>query len=70
MAYDGLMNTEEINGTDFQLNIRLGNAAMLTASDIAGQLRKVADRLDEDGIHASAIIMDENGARVGNWSVR
>jgi len=70
MAYDGSMNTDEIDGTDFQLNIRLGNAAMLTASDIAAALRKVADRLDEDGVHGSAVIMDENGARVGNWSVR
>lgn len=64
------MNTDEINGADFQLNIRLGNAAMLTASDIAEQLRKVADRLDEAGVHASTGIMDTNGARVGNWSIR
>lgn len=70
MVYNGSMNTEEINGTDFQLNIRLGNAAMLTASDIAAALRKVADRLDGDGVHAGTAIMDENGARVGNWSVR
>jgi sulfur carrier protein ThiS len=51
----------------FQLQIKLGNEAMQTASDVADALRRVAERLDERGFDAPSIVRDANGNLVGAW---
>jgi hypothetical protein len=52
----------------FQLQIKLGNEAMQTASDVADALRRVAERLDERGFDApTGIVRDINGNLVGAW---
>jgi len=56
----------------FELSVRLGNASMQTARDIADTLRRSADWLEEyativDGEMLS--ILDQNGNRVGEWRV-
>ena len=57
----------------FTLTIELGNDAMQTANDIEGVLRKLGQRLPyisdppEDGDEGS--IMDDNGNKVGSWSI-
>lgn len=61
----------------FTMKIALGNAAMMTAHDVASALREVADRLelhnpDEEFAKAdiydrTGTIMDANGNRVGSW---
>ena len=65
----------------FDLNIELGNAAMLTGDDVAAALRKVADRVENQTTHSvnddgerqvdemDGRIFDENGNRVGNWAI-
>lgn len=64
------METDQIDGSEFTLTLKLGNAAMQTPADIAEALRTVANRLDAAGIYANEIIMDENGARVGSWDIK
>lgn len=64
------MDTDQIDGTEFTLTLKLGNAAMQTPEDIAEALRVVASRLDGAGIYASEIIMDLNGERVGRWEIK
>lgn len=64
------MDTDQIDGTEFTLTLKLGNAAMQTPSDIAEALRTVASRLDTAGVYANEIIMDQNGARVGSWAIK
>lgn len=54
----------------FKLKIKLGNAAMLTARDVARKLRDVADKLTNEGReHDYGIIMDQNGNSVGEWTL-
>lgn len=64
------MDTDQIDGSEFELKIKLGNAAMQTPEDIAEALRVVASRLDAAGIYANETIMDLNGARVGSWEIK
>lgn len=64
------METDQIDGSEFTLTLKLGNAAMQTPADIAEALRTVANRLDAAGIYASETIMDLNGARVGSWEIQ
>lgn len=61
---------DPILGERFELSIKLGNAAMATPEDIADALRSVASRLEAAGTFASTTIMDQNGARVGSWSIQ
>lgn len=74
MANDLVEDTDPsddpILGTRFDLTIELGNAAMRTPEDIADALRSLANRLEAAGTFASEIIMDQNGARVGSWSIQ
>lgn len=56
----------------FNLSLRLDNAAMSTPEDVADALRRVAGWIEEyatltDGEGLS--ILDQNGNRVGEWSV-
>jgi sulfur carrier protein ThiS len=51
----------------FQLQIKIGNEAMQTASDVADALRMVAERLDERGFDEPGIVRDINGNLVGAW---
>ena len=56
----------------FTLKIRLGNSAMSTWVDIANAVRSVADDIpqcDEPATKYGAVVMDDNGNRVGEWSV-
>lgn len=57
----------------FKLTIRLGNDAMCSSEDVAAALRKLADKLGHwgrfDGLIIGSVIMDDNGNKVGNWSV-
>ncbi len=58
----------------FELKINLGDAAMLSQSDVAQALRNLATRLQADpGAHRTvrsergAPIRDVNGNTVGSW---
>lgn len=59
----------------FQLTINLGNDAMQTGTDVAGALRAVAKRLEDN--HGEFIFEDDdhgfcrdvNGNTVGKWTV-
>ena len=58
--------------TQFELTIRLGNAAMQTAADVADALRRAADWIEEYAAmeHGEAVtLLDANGNRVGAWTV-
>jgi hypothetical protein len=50
----------------FTLRIEQGNAAMQTAEDIAGALRRVAAKL-EDGYN-EGLVRDDNGNTVGDFA--
>jgi len=54
---------------EFQLTIKLGNAAMLTTSDLAHALAETAERIDarEDFPLDPKLILDGNGNAVGFW---
>jgi hypothetical protein len=56
---------------EFSLKISLGNNAMRTSEHIATALHKIANRID--GMSAfdenSGTISDENGNKVGRWSI-
>jgi hypothetical protein len=62
--------------TEFNLTIRLGNAEMQTAEDVARALYRASNYLQEyydngDGIlpeGESLSILDQNGNKVGHWS--
>lgn len=60
----------------FNLSIRLGNAAMDSPEDIAAALRKVAEKVEsnlyipESDSSEVNRILDLNGNNVGNWVVR
>jgi len=56
-----------VSTKEFNLKIKLGNDLMQTSGDIAGALRKLADKLDARGIEpsSSVTIMDDNGHTVG-----
>ena len=60
--------------SQFILKINLGNEAMLTGYDIAGALRDIADKVNdnEDMLEFSGEkrILDINGNSVGTWSVK
>jgi hypothetical protein len=65
--------------THFTVDIRLGNAAMRSGSDVAEALRHVAKRVEDRGDFiddendliesSSGSFMDLNGATVGRWEV-
>lgn len=50
----------------FNLHIELGNDAMQSGLDVAGALRKVADKIEHD-LEASGVITDANGNTVGSY---
>lgn len=50
---------------EFRLNIKLGNAAMLTMEDVAQALRDVADKLDAG--RDQGVVKDANGNTVGEF---
>ena len=59
----------------FVLSIKLGNEAMITGYDIAGALREIADKINdnEDMREFSGCdrwIGDINGNKVGTWKVK
>lgn len=52
------------------VNVRMGNAAMLTPDDAARALRRIADRLtggDVSGVYET--ILDDTGNDVGRWKL-
>ena len=53
----------------FKLQIELGNAAMLTAENVAGALNRVSYELDtsEAPGSLSGNVRDHNGNTVGSW---
>jgi len=58
----------------FLLQIRMGNAAMLSSADVARSLREVAERVERHAFtvsthatRANQPIRDENGDTVGSW---
>jgi hypothetical protein len=54
----------------FKLEIRLGNAAMQTAEDVAEALRRLADKVEAADIESDrGRVMDLNGNRVGDWEI-
>jgi len=57
----------------FKVEIKLGNAAMLTGEDVAQALAEVADKLhqsyDDLRIGDGRLIFDYNGNDVGSWEV-
>lgn len=63
------MTSTPIEGSDFQLNIRIGGAAMQTSSEIADQLRRAAAVLEDQGEYGPRNLIDLNGNTVGNWSI-
>ena len=60
--------------SQFVLKIQLGNDAMLTGYDIAGALREIADKINdnEDMRDFSGVkkIQDINDNTVGSWMVK
>ncbi len=54
----------------FSFQIDSDNVAIQDCQAVAVLLRKVADRID-DGIECddAGILRDENGNKVGNWSI-
>lgn len=58
----------------FDLNITLGNDAMLNERDLADAIRRVAQSVEQFEIVAGstiigAVVRDENGNKVGSWHV-
>lgn len=61
----------------FKIEIRLGNDAVTTESDVADLLREFADKIasgkipfeTEDGEYPSGPMRDKNGNKVGEWEV-
>ena len=53
----------------FKLEIRLGNDAMQTVSDIAEALERVAVGNIHNGQNTGRIF-DDNGNTVGTWSIK
>jgi len=60
--------------TQFILKITLGNEAMQTGYDIAGALRDIADKINDNEdmreFSGQKRIMDVNGNTVGSWQVK
>ena len=60
--------------SQFILKINLGNEAMLTGYDIAGALRDIADKVNDNEdmreFSGEKRILDINGNSVGTWSVK
>jgi hypothetical protein len=58
----------------FTLKINLGNDAMITGYDIAGALRDIADKVNDNEdmreFTGQKRIMDINGNTVGSWQVK
>lgn len=53
----------------FILTIDLGNDAMQTNADIADALRTAAFKIQNNYEETEGSIFDENGNRVGSWSI-
>jgi len=54
----------------FTATIALGSDAMKTPEDVAGALRKIADKLDSyDGYDMFQTILDDNLNDVGRWKL-
>ena len=54
----------------FTLTIDLGNASMRTADDVSRALVKIAARLrGREWDDFSETVMDDNGNKVGEWSL-
>ena len=58
----------------FILKINLGNDAMITGYDIAGALRDIANKINDNedmrDFSGTKRIMDLNGNYVGSWMVK
>lgn len=54
----------------FRLKIKMGNAAVMEAEDIAALLENVAGRVRCFGCAANGPIIDSNGNRVGDWDYK
>ncbi|WP_295102900.1 hypothetical protein [uncultured Microbacterium sp.] len=63
--------------TEFTLNMKMGNAAMLTGGDIAERLRVTANKLEADyeidyldeWTGLGGAIRDTNGNALGRWGI-
>lgn len=58
----------DINATDFNLHLKLGNALMSSSDDIARALRRAVDLIEEYGKDAPVGLLDQNGNSVGSFS--
>ena len=60
--------------SQFVLSIKLGNEAMITGYDIAGALREIADKINDNEdmreFSGEKRIGDINGNKVGTWKVK
>ena len=54
---------------EFTLTIKLGNDAMQDYYDIAEALTRLGALMADYGDDTPSVIMDQNGNRVGEWSV-
>jgi hypothetical protein len=50
----------------FNVDLKLGNAAMQSGPDVARVLREIADRIEND-YEARGTVRDENGNTVGTF---
>jgi hypothetical protein len=60
--------------SQFILKINLGNDAMITGYDIAGALRNIAEKINDNEdmreFSGEKRIVDINGNKVGTWLVK
>jgi len=56
----------------FTLDVAFGNEAMQNGSDLAGLLRELANKVDEQDQEAltGGVIRDLNGNTVGRWDIQ
>ena len=75
MRYNGLVYSKATNLTKFNLELKIGNAAMRNGQHIADALQKVARKYaleyaDNHDFVREGVIQDENGNTVGKYSVK
>ena len=61
----------ETECSEFNCKINLGTSALQTTEDLSNLLRKLADRIDNDGLLVNDYgrLVDINGNNVGKWNI-
>lgn len=59
----------EVMFDTFTVKIELGNDGMQAGPDVAGALRDIADRI-ENQLEARGVVRDLNGNTVGKWEAK